>query len=284
MRDDILQTFLYWMQERHAIYNRRKAGQPPPWTDDPLLANFRWCNVFRELDRETVLLRKHWREPYANHENLWFAMCMARQVNWWPSLEEIGFPETWDARHTYEVLAGRIRKGYKAYTGVYMLPGCYGINKPWGTAYNILDEIYKNRALYMPKPGDTLQSAWYRLHRAPGFGFFLAYEVVTDWRHTRYLRDATDIMTWANAGPGAIRGLNRLFGLDLKARRKREKYNEEMVELLEVAKRALPPDFPKLELRDIEHSLCEMDKYLRLKAGGQVRNKYDARNAKTLVG
>lgn len=44
---------LYWYlaAERQAAFERRVAGQPPPWTDDPILATFKVCNVYRAADR-----------------------------------------------------------------------------------------------------------------------------------------------------------------------------------------------------------------------------------------
>jgi hypothetical protein len=44
-----------------------------------------------------------------------------------------------------------------------------------------------------------------------GLGPFLAYEIVTDLRFTALLENAPDIMTWANPGPGAKRGITRLL-------------------------------------------------------------------------
>jgi hypothetical protein len=102
----------------------------------------------------------------------------------------------------------------------------------------------------------------------------MAYEVVTDLRHTRYLRAAPDIYDWANAGPGALRGLNRLLGRDLNA-----PVADRAVTLM----RAIYAEqdtyraahVPRLEMRDIEHSLCELDKYLRVKQGqGKPRARY----------
>jgi hypothetical protein len=55
-----------------------------------------------------------------------------------------------------------------------------------------------------------------------------------------------------------------------------------MRELLELSRTALPDFVPKLELREIEHSLCETDKWLRVKAGqGRLRSKYEAGSAET---
>jgi len=35
------------------IYNARREGRPSPWTTDPLLSQYKFTNVFRELDRES---------------------------------------------------------------------------------------------------------------------------------------------------------------------------------------------------------------------------------------
>ena len=50
VRVDAFYRFLY---ERQAMWERRARGLPPPWTDDPILAYNRFCNVYRELDTGT---------------------------------------------------------------------------------------------------------------------------------------------------------------------------------------------------------------------------------------
>jgi hypothetical protein len=48
-----------------------------------------------------------------------------------------------------------------------------------------------------------------------------------------------------------------------------------MFELLKFSPEYLSEKFPKLEMRDIEHSLCEFDKYERVRNGeGAPRGRY----------
>ena len=109
----------------------------------------------------------------------------------------------------------------------------------------------------------------------------MAYEVVTDLRHTCLLENAEDIMTWANAGPGAMRGLNRLTGRDLSFSQRSHDWNKEMVDLYDVAidrihygMCSIKPE-PNYELREIEGGLCEFDKYSRMvKQEGRTRSIY----------
>jgi len=91
-----------------------------------------------------------------------------------------------------------------------------------------------------------------------------------------FLDKALDILRWANAGPGAMRGLNRIHGRDLHYKSKKHDWNADMVELFSVRKRYLPFYIShKLEMREIEHSLCEFDKYERVRNGqGKPRGLY----------
>lgn len=280
------QPFWNWIAERHRIYLKKVAGEPAPWTTDAVMQNYRFCNVFRELDKVTAWLRENWREPYADSPQLWIAMCLARQVNWPETLAEIGFPDkTYDAQAIRRALEKRKDRGDKVYTGAYMISApageFAGMAKPQYTAEVVVGAPWNARAefdaMFANNRQPTLQEvhAWLRQFR--GWGDFMAYEVVTDLRHTRYLRNAPDINTWAVAGPGAIRGLNRLHGRPFKKGMTQAQAGDEMRELLALSKKNLPDFVPALELREIEHSLCETDKWLRMQLGqGTLRAKYQA--------
>ena len=260
--------FNNYMIERHSIYERRAEGQPYPWTEDPILNEYSFCNVYRELDRVTIWIRENWREPYADHPNLPFAMAMARQINWPDTLEEIGFPEHWNPERIKAIMQGRMNRKEKVYTGAYMLTGTLGGTKVEQTIDKILTPLYE-----MPPRiiNNSLEETWKRYLPYPGFSGFMAYEVVTDLRHTKHLENAEDIMTWANPGPGAKRGLNRIHGRELEKSIPRKQLISEMKELLDVCNMAPLP----LEMRDIEHCLCEFDKYERVRLGqGKPRAKY----------
>jgi len=260
--------FNNYMIERHSIYERRAEGQPYPWTKDPILNEYSFCNVYRELDRVTIWIRENWREPYADHPNLPFAMAMARQINWPDTLEEIGFPEHWNPERIKAIMQGRLNRKEKVYTGAYMLTGTLGGTKVEQTIDKILTPLYE-----MPPRiiNNSLEETWKRYLPYPGFSGFMAYEVVTDLRHTKHLENAEDIMTWANPGPGAKRGLNRIHGRELEKNIPKKQLISEMKQLLDLCNMAPLP----LEMRDIEHCLCEFDKYERVRLGqGKPRAKY----------
>ena len=106
----------------------------------------------------------------------------------------------------------------------------------------------------------------------------MSYEVVTDLNYTPVLDKAKDRFSWANAGPGAKRGLNRIHDRPLTKRLNAYQSNREMQDLLKDSARYLGRHIPILEvdMRCIEHSLCEWDKYERVRlAQGSPRSKYN---------
>ncbi|MCA9382508.1 hypothetical protein KC660_03825 [Candidatus Dojkabacteria bacterium] len=44
----------YFIKERMLIWEKKVSKQNPPYTTDPILANYRFCNIYRELDRQTI--------------------------------------------------------------------------------------------------------------------------------------------------------------------------------------------------------------------------------------
>ena len=111
----------------------------------------------------------------------------------------------------------------------------------------------------------------------PGFGGtgFMTKEALQDVMQTPVLWSAMDKNTWCPAGPGARRGLNRLYGRALDVSIKERQLLAEMVSLFEEAPRHLPDFMPELELHDIQFQLCEFDKYERVRLGeGKPKAKY----------
>lgn len=283
--------FFTFMNKRHEIYIKRKNGVPiEDWTNDKILQTYSFTNVYRELDRVTIWIRENWREPFRDHPNLWFAMCIARQINWPDTLEELGFPDKgWDGKKMGDILDARKERKEKIYTGAYMICAESDPSKEWYSWTKqqymtriVLGNVWKDRLkllALLERPDCTIQAFSEALERFHGWGPFMSYEVATDLRHTRYLQEAPDIKTWANAGPGAKRGLNRIFGRPFAQGLTQAKALEEMQHLLKCSRSTgywrNSYSHPPLEMRDIEHSLCEFDKYQRVLNGeGRPRSQY----------
>jgi hypothetical protein len=120
-----------------------------------------------------------------------------------------------------------------------------------------------------------LEQAFAMLQGRPGLGEFLAYQIVVDLAFTRYLRDAPDRAHWAHPGPGAIRGLNRIYGRPVDQRLHPDQALAEMRQLHAEAPKYLGAHVqPALEVMDIQHNLCELDKMLRIRLGQGTGRRY----------
>src|SRR2546430_9607468 len=56
---EVYETYWRFAAERQAIFFRRLAGLPAPWTSDPILARYKFTNVYRASDRVSQYLIRH---------------------------------------------------------------------------------------------------------------------------------------------------------------------------------------------------------------------------------
>jgi len=287
----------YWVKEREAI-RERKLRRPvgAPLTGDPILAAYRFCNVRREDDRVTIWIRKHIREPFADHPLLWLMLCIARQINWPETLAVAmyGVSDTgddWIGRnqgdawpsHPHwrpdlltELLEDRKEQGAKVWTGAYVISAGSEKGQPKSRyiAETVIGTLWQRigtfRLLFGGKP--SLRDVHMDLMRFPGWGAFMAYQAVVDMRFTKLLEHAADRQKWAAAGPGTIRGLNRLHGRRLDFSLPQDRALEEMRAIYE---RVTDETGVVMDFSDVPNILCETDKYLRVKNGeGKPRATY----------
>ena len=271
MQEESVERFFYWIKERTYIQERKDRGDPWPWTDDPILQEYKFTNAYRERDKTTVWFRQNIRDPLKFKPEVYMATVIFR----WFNLIETGqtllkhnLHIDWDPEKAYDVIIPQD----KWITGAYMIKSPTSKNKVRGICETITN-VWNDRERFLDKcPWDSLQKMNTWLEGYPFLGPFLASELATDFRHPFVGFRAFDILTWANAGPGAMRGLNRIYGRELTYTSKKHDWCAEMRELLTIAVIQQSLDF---ELREIEHSLCEFDKYerVRLKQGAP-RSKY----------
>ncbi len=272
-----------WMAERHAIYCRKEQGKPMPWTNDKILQTFRFCNVYRELDTTTIWIRRNWREPMRDSPHLWFAMLVSRMINLPNTMVHLtahcGLPEAtkkWCDKAERQ-LAQLVSNGEKIYGSAYIMTAGGMSGPKYRFTMKCLRAAVKNPLQFAT--WNSLEEMWTKLRELPGCGNFIAYEIATDLRWTRYYQPEalSDHLSWGNPGPGAVRGINRIINKDKdKPIGRREDYIKVMAHLTEIAN-ALPQlkHMPRFEVRDIEHSLCETDKMLRVKNGeGRPKQLY----------
>ncbi len=284
MLTEAIESYFGWINERHSIYLRRRSGAPAPWTTDRILQEFKFTNPFRENDRVTIWMRENWTKPNNNrpHGEILFNCCLFRMIGTSEFAEQHGWAEEFNPARTKELIQTRIENGLRTFTGAYIITN-QGLKAPKSEVVvdHFLTPIWENKEALAQIAAETqsLQKVHEAMgsYRGWGGGGFMSYEVVTDLNHTPVLSSAEDRYRWANAGPGAVRGLNRILGLPLKKGMGQPMANDHMIKLLSKAPFYIQPHVPlkEVDMRTIEHSLCEWDKYERVRLGqGRPRSIY----------
>lgn len=332
-----IREFFAFARERHSIYLRRKASLPAPWTTDEILRQYSFTNVFRQLDKTTQWYTNNVVTTVDVSEILlatvvyrWFNRIKTGEAIFQNHGLLLSGGSAWDKLGHYndqEWNESALRKAIIEHCGDGpYVTGAYIIKTPDG--YSKLDGVlrciewfmtqehpFRNNTLqrsdigwqelseYLAKyPGEfTLESLWDWLRKFPYLGDFMAYEIVTDLRWT-ILHKAPDIMTWANPGPGATRGIGRVFNGNKDSYNQHTHKNSVLIPAMKILLDASKNveywpqfhgpdgyfhskdwgiefsgtgDWPSWELRDVEHTLCEFDKYERTRTGeGRPRGRF----------
>jgi hypothetical protein len=273
--EEEMDILCYWIAERESIRKKQEAGFPPPWTEDLLLRDFRWCNVRRMDDRVSRwLLNWHRANPDVPVRDRLVSVLAGRLINWPDTLAELPYPAPYDEAAWTDALLKRKRQGHKIFTGAYIINGALGGDKILQVTQKILAPLWKNRR-DAPNNPQTMQSMWTYLNGKPGIGSFMAGQAVADLRHVCPELPWTDRHTWAPAGPGSLRGINRLLGRHPDKRIASDDWLDAMHRAYAQARARLPITFKRLEIMDWQSVCCEFDKYRRLTLReGTVRSRY----------
>lgn len=259
-----IEQYFALARERYQIRERRLAGQPFPWSDMEVYQKYNLCNVHREHDKTTMWFDKNVRSQLTGQK-----VIEATLIFRWFNRIETGeiikhlLLEGWDSREA-RILLEDVRP---VVTGAYMIKTVTGLNKLEG-ALSAIDDALPILDKFAGKWAPTIQGMHQQLMNVNYLGGFMAYEVVSDLRWTDVLQNAPDIMSWANAGPGCVRGLSRIVHGEPRGifARNSQKSQDDMVEYMQILleksqeEKYWPQDWRPWEMREVEHWLCEYSK------------------------
>ncbi len=264
------EPFFAFARARHEIYLKRRDGKPPPWTKDPILQRYRFTNVFRELDATTIWFANNLRKPLRNSIEVLPATVVFRWFNRITTGEVIKKDKNYLSPAKLRKAIAKIPPPYV--TGAYMIyTTCLKAPTKQEGVLQAIEIWYDTHRQWRKFKFDSLQeaAAWMK---SICLGDFMAYEIVSDLRHTKLLSHANDVMTWAHFGPGGQRGLERVAGKGAGL--------EEARELLKLSrnKKYWLQSWPYWEMREVEHTCCEYLKYTKVQNGeGHPKGTYNAK-------
>jgi hypothetical protein len=275
-REDIFGLYWYFASERQRIFARRVNGGSPPWTDDRILATYKFCNVFRAADRVSQFLIREvaYGDESCTPADLLFRIVACRTfsniVTWRRLTELLGRQPV-----VHDIISGGLRKALdeiksrtgRLYTGAFILCASNAYRQKWKHHNHV--ELFRDMFVRRKLPDRLLRAKAFEdvydlLHSFPLMGDFMSYQTAIDLNYSSAINFSENDFT--KPGPGAVRGLKKVF-IDLGDYSPADVVKW-MVDIQdrEFERRGLTPATlwgRRLHAIDCQGLFCETDKYCR---------------------
>lgn len=271
----VFDTYWRFAQRRQEVYLKRVRGTEAPWTDDPILEQFKFTNTYRAADRVSQFLIRQviyargvsWQDRVLRV----LLFKIFNKIETWQLLEEaLGQVkvDTFDIRAFSHVLQQARTAGASIYSAAYIMP-----SGPAEIRRSSKHLMHLELLASQIEAGlsDTVRCArsfehlYLTLLALPGIGPFLAYQFATDLNYCDELD--FDEMDFVVPGPGARDGIRKCFT-------SLGDYNE--ADTIRWVTERQDTEFARLDIRfsslwgrplqliDCQNVFCEVDKYSRV--------------------
>lgn len=274
-RKEVYDLYWYFACERQKIFLKKIKGEPFPWTKDPILQEYKFCNSYRVNDRVSQYLLKNviYNGKKYSNEDMLFRIVLFKLFNkesTWELLLE-NFKDItlkkFKINEFSKVLESAISNGVKIYNDAYISCAnkAFGYDRKHNNHLALLNKMFViDRIQDKIVNYKTMEEGFNLIKSYPLIGNFMAYQLVTDINYS-------DVVNWREdeftiAGPGSLRGIKKCFI------NKGKMTNEDIIRYMYVHQdkefKRLGLDFKRignrpLQLIDCQNIFCELDKYCR---------------------
>jgi hypothetical protein len=268
----VLDTYWRFATKRQQLFFARLSG-PPPWTDDPVMASFRFTNAYRASDRVSqYLIRNVIYDAERSNEETFFRIVLFKlfnKIETWEklsdSLGELRW-KTFNPDRYARVLETLLERGERIYSAAYIMPPPHlgGVRKH-ENHLRLLNLMMNDRLPDRISSARSLDKVFETLKAYPSLGNFLAFQLAIDLNYSPIISFSE--MDFVVAGPGACDGIRKCFS-DTSSLTERDVISA-ISDIAESEFRRLDLDFPplwgrRLQLIDLQNLFCEVDKYARV--------------------
>jgi hypothetical protein len=272
-RAAVYRAYWHFAAERQRIFLARVAGAPEPWTEDEILARYKFCNTYRASDRVSQYLIRDviyapgdWTPADLVVRIVLFRLFSKPET--WQALEtEAPLTADFDPKEVAARLEARRAGGDPNYTAAFILCAndAFGRGKKHLNHLALLEMMLANGLPQAVAEAKSLHELYEELLSYPLLGPFMAYQLAIDLNYSPLVDFDEDEFTVP--GPGALRGIVKCF-TDLGGLTKAEVIHwmaanqESECARLDIE---LPTLFGRrLHAIDCQGLFCETDKYSRV--------------------
>ena len=274
---EVYESYWRFAAERQAVFFRRVRGKTHPWTENPVLAIYKFTNAYRASDRVSQYLIRHviYRDDLPKSPpEVFFRIMLFKifnKIETWELLERaLGSITFEDYRFAaYDAaLRGARQAGRPIYSAAYIMPPgrrAFGRSAKHQNHLLLLERMMADHLPERLVQTRTMQEGFEKLRAYPTIGDFLAYQFITDINYSE-LTEFSE-MDFVIPGPGARDGLRKCFvdpgGLnEPELIRLVADLQEREFERLGLHFQSLWGR--RLQLIDCQNLFCEVDKYARV--------------------
>lgn len=278
VRQEIYDTYWRFTALRQEVFFNKINNMPPPWTSDPIINTYKFCNAYRASDRVSQYLIKNIiydDNRSKNEEEVLLRILLFKifnKIETWEYLEnKIGdfiCLSNFNFNVYSNLLQDAMETGYVIYTSAYMSCASkeFGYDKKHQNHLALIDQmVVKDHVVSRIVRAKSLEEVFHTIQEYPLLGKFMAYQLATDINYSEIIN--FDENSFTIAGPGAERGINKCF-LDTDGKSNADIIHW-MTENQEQEFQRLGLNFQSLWGRplqaiDCQNLFCETDKYCRV--------------------
>ncbi|MBO0952896.1 nucleotide kinase domain-containing protein [Fibrella forsythiae] len=273
-KSSVYDTYWKFAVNRNEIFTKRLSDPFGPWTNDPILRDNRFTNIFRASDRVSQHLINIQYSDSKEIKEIFFKSILFKIFN---KIETYNYLEKYldkISASTFSIdaydslLTLRMANKQTIYSAAYIMPSAgnvFGYKYKHTNHLALLDKMLRDNLHNKIADCRSLEEVYNLLLSYPSLGSFLAFQYTIDLNYSTITNFSE--MDFVIAGPGAKNGILKCFTtlgdysyediIKMMADRQEDECYRLGLSLPSLWGR-------KLQLIDCQNLFCEVDKYLRV--------------------
>ncbi|MEY2502903.1 MAG: hypothetical protein QOI07_3237 [Verrucomicrobiota bacterium] len=274
-RDSVYQAYWEFAAKRQRMFFARLRGNPPPWSDDAILNEYKFCCSYRASDRVSQFLIREviYRDCLWSVEDTVFRILLFKifnKIETWQLLQE-EFGEIRFNNFNYarcaDILESHRATGLPVYSSAYMscATKAFGFDQKHRNHLALIHQMnHVDRIARTISRAKSLKDVFSKLRQYPLIGDFMAYQLAIDLNYSEVINFSENDFTIV--GPGSERGIRKCF---------EDVGNKTFAEIIHWMTENQEEEFARLGIHfenlwgrklhaiDCQGLFCETDKYCR---------------------